>query len=101
MLTSLLYAQVAHITGDSDATLERLGISEKNRSPQNLLPEDDSVPVLVCPCCGGTVVLAWNRHDPLPEYAECRRCDGAIPYSDTEIYEMDLLELAAAPAPLD
>lgn len=100
MKTSMLHSIVSRITGESIATVKRLGFREKKRRQQDL-PASDNPPVAVidCPCCGGTVVLAWNREDPLPEFAECRRCETATPYWDNEVYEIDLLEVES-PTPL-
>ena len=39
------------------------------------------------------MVLAWNRTDELPEFADCRRCETVFPYSPEEVYESDLLDV--------
>jgi hypothetical protein len=90
MLVPSLHAAIARITGDSLATIKRLGFVQKRRRLSASPDTDDPLAVIDCPCCGGTVVLAWNRTDPLPEFADCRRCETVFPYSDTEVYEADL-----------
>ena len=98
MTSTLLHAAVARVTGDALATVERLGFRFKRRAK----PEkstDDPVAVIDCPCCGGTVVLAWNRKDDLPEFADCRRCETMFPYSEREVYEIDLLNVTV-PEPM-
>jgi len=85
---------VARTTGDTLATIERLGFREKRRSRPDHPTQEDPLAVIDCPCCGGTVVVAWNRQDELPELAECRRCETEFPYADREVYEIDLLDVA-------
>jgi hypothetical protein len=93
MITTSLHATIARVTGDTLATINRLGFSHKRRSQPELPDRDDPLAVVDCPCCGGTVVLAWNRTDDLPEFADCRRCETVFPYSESEVYEADLLDV--------
>lgn len=93
MTPALLLATVARVTGDSFATLERLGFRHKTRTRPDEPTKDDPLAVIDCPCCGGTVVLAWNRTDDLPEFAECRRCETVFPYAEREVYETDLFDV--------
>ena len=94
MTPALLLATVARVTGESLATVERLGFRHKTRLHRDEPTKDDPIAVIDCPCCGGTVVLAWNRTDDLPDFADCRRCETAFPYSEREVYETDLLDVA-------
>ena len=96
MKTSMLHSLVSRITGESLATVDRLGFREKKRNQPDPRSTDEPLAVIDCPCCGGTVVLAWNRQDSLPEFAECRRCETLMPYSDNEAYEIDLLDVSLA-----
>ena len=88
-----LYSALALVTGESLATIERLGFEHKHRAEPDRPDADDPLAVVDCPCCGGTVVLAWNRSDDLPEFADCGRCETVFPYSDDEVYETDLLDV--------
>ena len=98
MTRSLLHATIARVTGETLATVERLGFRLKRRARPDK-STDDPVAAIDCPCCGGTVVLAWNRKDELPEFADCRRCETIFPYADSEFYETDLLNVTV-PEPL-
>ena len=90
MTRSSLLASVARVTGESLATVQRLGFRLQRRTRRHDLQSDDPLAIVDCPCCGGTVVLAWNRIDELPAFADCRRCDTVFPYSAHEVYESDL-----------
>ena len=94
MTSTLLHAAVARVTGETLATVERLGFRHKRRAQSDKPVIDDPLAVIDCPCCGGTVVLAWNRIDDLPDFADCRRCETAFPYSEREVYEIDLLDVS-------
>jgi hypothetical protein len=93
MTHSLLHSTIARLTGDPVATIQRIGFCLKHRTSSDQPDADDPVAVIDCPCCGATVVVGWNRTDPLPEFAECRRCETVIPYSESEIYETDLFDV--------
>jgi hypothetical protein len=93
MTRSLLHATVARLTGESLATIQHIGFGLKRRARPDQPDADDPLAVIDCPCCGGTVVLAWNRTDELAEFAECRRCETVFPYSPHEVYESDLLDV--------
>jgi hypothetical protein len=90
MTSSSLHSTIARITGETLATVQRLGFRLKRSARQDRPDADDPLAVIDCPCCGGTVVLAWNRRDDLPEFADCRRCETVFPYSPHEVYESDL-----------
>ena len=96
MTASLLHSAVARVTGETLATIQRLGFRLKRRAVSDHLDSDDPVAVIDCPCCGGTVVVAWNRTDELPEFADCRRCETVFPYSPHEVYESDLIDVPVA-----
>lgn len=104
MTPIILNSTISRITGESVATIERLGFRHKRRTQPDQPTRDDPLSVVDCPCCGGTVVVAWNRQDPLDEFADCRRCETVFPYSSDEVYEQNLLDvpvsepLAYAPA---
>jgi hypothetical protein len=93
MTRSLLHATVARLTGESLATIQRIGFELDRQDRHNDPDADDPLAVIDCPCCGGTVVLAWNRTDELTEFADCRRCETVFPYSPDEVYETDLLDV--------
>src|SRR5437868_15288524 len=93
MFHSSLHSAISHITGDSVATIKRLGFRLNRRSHVETPVADDPLAVVDCPCCGGTVVVAWNRKDPLDEFADCRRCETVFPYSSDEVYEQDLMDV--------
>jgi hypothetical protein len=93
MTRSLLLATVARLTGESLATVQRIGFGLKRQARLDEPDADDPLAVIDCPCCGGTVVLAWNRTDELPEFADCRRCETVFPYSPHEVYETDLVDV--------
>ena len=96
MTRALFLSAVALATGETLATIQRLGFRHKRRARADEPTRDDPVTVIDCPCCGGTVVVAWNRSAPLPELADCRRCETLFPYSEREVYEADLLDVAIA-----
>ena len=85
-----LHAAVARATGESLATVERLGFQHKCCAQPDRPDADDPLAVIDCPFCGGTVVLAWDSGDDLPEFADCRRCETVFSYAAHEIYETDL-----------
>ena len=87
----LLLSAIAMATGETLRTVERMGFRHASRMRRDQPIKDDPVAVIDCPCCGGAVVLAWERTDELPEFADCRRCETVFPYFDSEIYETDLL----------
>lgn len=90
MTRSRLHAAVAQATGESLGTINRIGFSEDSDHRHDLFEVSDPLNVVDCPCCGGTVVLTWNRFDKLPEFAECRRCETIVDYHPWEIYTMRL-----------
>lgn len=90
MTRALFLSAVALATGENLRTIERIGFGHKSRTRRDEPTDDDPLAVIDCPCCGGTVVLAWNRTDALPDMAECRTCDIAVPYSPAEVYEVSL-----------
>jgi hypothetical protein len=75
---------VSRATGESRRTIRQRGF--------NLLRLD--VPIaplpsqlcLSCPGCGREVFL---QSTPLPEWAECDRCDIAYPYDESEVFLPD------------
>jgi len=89
----LLFA-VALATGETFRTVERLGFRHEQRREEPIT--NDHVAAIDCPCCGGTVVVAWNPSDDLPEFADCRRCETVVPFSDDEVYEINLLDVAVS-----
>ena len=93
MTRSLLHATVARLTGESLATIQHIGFELDRHDRPDQPDADDPLAVIDCPCCGGTVVLAWNRSDELPEFADCRRCETVFSYATHEIYETDLLDV--------
>ncbi len=93
MSCTRLVSTVSVASGENHRTLEKFGVRHKLRRN---VPEDDPLTVIDCPCCGGTVVLAWNHSEDLPEFGECRRCETEFPYSLDEVYESDLLDVAVA-----
>lgn len=99
MTRALFLSAVALATGESTKTIERVGFGHKRRQQPDEPTRDDPLAVIDCPCCGGTVVLAWNRKDELPDLAECRRCETEFPYAEREVYEIDLLDVNV-PEPL-
>jgi hypothetical protein len=88
-----LHAAVASATGDSLATVERLGFQRKCCAQHDRPDSDDPLAVIDCPFCGGTVVLAWDSGEGLPEFADCRRCETVFSYAAHEIYETDLFDI--------
>ena len=84
MSRNRLQSLIARATGESPRTIRQRGFS--------LLRLD--VPVaplsaqlcLSCPGCGAEVPLAST---PLPEWAECDRCDIAYPYDESELFLPD------------
>lgn len=87
----LLLSAIAIATGETLRTVERIGFRHTFRARREQRIKDDPVAVIDCPCCGGTVVLAWKRTVELPEFADCRRCETVFPFTDSEVYETDLL----------
>jgi len=96
MTRSRLHAAVAQATGESLGTINRIGFSEENHCGHNHSEFSDPLKVVDCPCCGGTVVLAWSRFDKLPEFAECRRCETIVDYHPWEIYQLQLESIEPA-----
>lgn len=94
MIRSLLHAAVARATGETLATVKRLGFHFNRRARPDKPTTDDPLAAIDCPCCGGSVVVAWNRREDLPEFADCRTCDIAVPYSPSEVYEISLDDVA-------
>lgn len=97
---ALFLSAVARATGETPETIDRMGFGHKRRSRPDQPTHDDPIAAIDCPCCGGTVVLAWNRKDDLPEFADCRRCETVFPYAAGEVYETDLLDVPV-PEPLE
>ena len=93
MTHSRLISTIAAATGESFRTLARFGFRKKASRNK---PEGDPLAVIDCPCCGGTVVLAWDRSDDLPEFADCQRCETVFPYADDEVYGAGLLDVVGS-----
>jgi hypothetical protein len=79
-----LYRSVAQATGESRATIRRLGFrledvpSKGHDHPPHL--------ALECPGCGRAVPLGNAGRPGLPELAECGGCEAAYPYQHDEIF---------------
>jgi ribosomal protein S27AE len=97
MTRSLLHTTVARLTGESLATIQRIGFGLDRRGRPADPDADDPLAVLDCPFCGATVILAWDNGDDLPEFADCRRCGTAFSYAAHEVYDADLNDIAAQP----
>lgn len=93
MTRALFLSAVAFATCETPKTIERIGFRHKHCRRPDEPTRDDPLAVIDCPCCGGTVVLAWNRTDDLPDFADCRRCETVFPYSEREVYEIDLFDV--------
>jgi hypothetical protein len=86
MTRSRLYAAVAQVTGEALAVVNRIGFSEDNGYRQK--PAGDPLKVVPCPCCGGTVVLAWSRFDKPLASAQCRRCGTTVEVRRSQVYSL-------------
>ena len=85
-----IHAAVARATGDSLRSINRIGFSHMPDHVRDEVSPGDPLTVIDCPCCGGTVVLSWDRAEALPEFADCRRCETIIDYHPWEVYRMRL-----------
>ncbi len=85
-----LQSLVARATGESHRTVRQRGFSLLRLDVPTALPPAQLC--LSCPGCGAQVPLSST---PLPEWAECDRCDIAYPYDESEVFLPDG-ELAGA-----
>ncbi|MFO1045861.1 MAG: hypothetical protein U0941_29105 [Planctomycetaceae bacterium] len=75
---------IARATGESPRTIRQRGFSLlRLEVPVAPLPAQLC---LSCPGCGAEVPLSST---PLPEWAECDRCDIAYPYDESELFLPD------------
>ena len=85
-----IHTAVARVTGDSLRSINRFGFSHMSDRVRDEVSPGEPLTAIDCPCCGGTVVLSWDRADPLSEFVECRRCETIIDYHPWEVYRIRL-----------
>ena len=85
---------VARATGESAHLIRERGFSLIDAG-QPCDPESSAGLGLTCPGCGADVQLVAVGSDPLPEFAECGRCDAVYAWDEDEV---DLLESLPAAA---
>lgn len=90
MSRNRLQSLVARATGESHRTVRQRGFSLLRLEVSTAPPPSQLC--LSCPGCGAQVPLSST---PLPEWAECDRCDIAYPYDESELFLPDG-ELAGA-----
>jgi hypothetical protein len=84
MTQSQLESTVARRTGESLATIRRLGFHAQVSPTADLEPEDLHLAV-DCPFCGKGTKLP-SGPGGLPPLAECDRCDVFFDYAPAEVY---------------
>ena len=82
MTQTQLHAAVAQATGESVATINRRGFHEVSVDEKDHIHPSDPVRVLDCPFCGSPLILATDRFQQLPAFAECQRCETIIDYGE-------------------
>ena len=97
MSRSRLLSVVARITGDTRATINRLGfgLDRGVERPQPI--RDDPLTMFDCPCCGNPIILASDNKTPLPAFAECHRCESIVHYEAHEVYRSHIDDVIVAP----
>jgi hypothetical protein len=77
--------QIARTTGESLATICRMGFSAMSQQPDELEPEDVQL-VLDCPFCGSPVPYPGLAGDGSEAMAECVCCDVYFEFDPEEVY---------------
>ena len=92
--------QIAGMTGESLATILRMGFSTMLQQPDELEPEDVQL-VLDCPFCGHPVPYPGLAGDGSEAMAECDRCDVYFGFDPEEVYTVTADERSGRAAKME